>query len=139
MQGIHCTSDGAVGAGRVSASGAAEQGAYVWRSLIDAGAAVSNGTDAPVEDVDPIPNFHALVTRRTPGTESRSIPEQRMTRMEALRAYTINAAYAAFEEGIKGSLDAGQAGRRDRAVAGHPDRARGADPRGRGGPHDRRR
>ncbi len=106
MQGIHCTSDAPWVPVRLGER-RAEQGAYVWRSLIDAGATVSNGTDAPVEDVDPIPNFHALVTRRPPGEEP-FYPEQRMTRMEALRAYTLNAAYAAFEEGIKGSLTLGK-------------------------------
>ena len=64
---------------------------------------VSNGTDAPVEDVDPLPNFHASVTRRMSNGE-RFYPEQRMTRVEALRSYTINAAHAAFEEDRKGSL-----------------------------------
>jgi len=106
MQGIHCTSDAPWVPVRLGGE-RARTGAYVWRSLIDSGATVSNGTDAPVEDVDPIPNFHALVTRRPPGGEP-FFPEQRMTRMEALRAYTLNAAYAAFEEEIKGSLAPGK-------------------------------
>jgi predicted amidohydrolase YtcJ len=106
MQGIHCTSDGPWVPQRLGDLRAA-QGAYVWRSLLDSGATVSNGTDAPVEDVDPIPNFHALVTRETASGE-RFHPEQRMTRIEALRAYTINAAYAAFEEEVKGSLAPGK-------------------------------
>jgi predicted amidohydrolase YtcJ len=106
MQGIHCTSDGPWVPTRLGEERAAH-GAYVWRELIDSGATVSNGTDAPVEDVDPIPNFHALVTRRTADGEIFH-GEQRMTRMEALAAYTINAAYAAFEDEIKGSLTPGK-------------------------------
>jgi predicted amidohydrolase YtcJ len=106
MQGVHCTSDGPwvplrLGAGR------AEEGAYVWRRLIDSGAVVSNGTDTPVEDVDPIANFHASVTRRT-ADGTAFYPDQRMTRIEALRSYTIDAAYAAFEDDVKGSLRPGK-------------------------------
>jgi predicted amidohydrolase YtcJ len=106
MQGVHCTSDGPWVPTRLGEERAAS-GAYVWRELIDSGAVVSNGTDAPIEDVDPIPGFHALVTRLT--SEGKAFyPEQSMTRMEALRAYTINAAHAAFEEEIKGSLSVGK-------------------------------
>jgi predicted amidohydrolase YtcJ len=68
---------------------------------------VINGTDAPVEDVDPIASFYASVTRRMANGE-RFHPEQRMTREEALRSYTLSAAYAAFEEDIKGSLTVGK-------------------------------
>jgi hypothetical protein len=85
----------------------ARQGAYVWRSLLASGAVISGGTDAPVESVDPIPDFHAAVTRQLPdGTAF--FPEQAMSRDEALRARTLNAAYAAFEEDIKGSLTVGR-------------------------------
>ena len=106
MQGVHCTSDGPWVPLRLGQT-RSEQGAYVWRELIDSGAVVSNGTDAPVEDVDPVANFHATVTRRM-GDGRAFYPEQRMTRHEALRAATIDAAYAAFEEGIKGSLEPGK-------------------------------
>jgi predicted amidohydrolase YtcJ len=106
MQGIHCTSDGPWVPQRLGPERSRE-GAYVWRKLIDSGAVVCNGTDAPIEDVDPIPNFHASVTRRM--FDGRLFyPEQRMTREEALRSYTINAAYAAFEEDVKGSLRPGK-------------------------------
>ena len=71
------------------------------------GAVVANGTDAPVEDVDPIPNFYATVTRRLKDG-SVFFGDQKMTRMEALKSYTINGAYAAFEEDIKGSLTPGK-------------------------------
>ena len=58
--------------------------------LIDSGAVVTNGTDAPVEDVDPVANFYSAVTRRMADGEA-FYPAQRMTRMEALRSYTIDA------------------------------------------------
>ncbi|HED64993.1 MAG TPA: amidohydrolase [Planctomycetes bacterium] len=106
MQTIHCTSDAPYVLARLGAE-RAEAGAYVWRKLLDSGTVVSNGTDTPVEDVDPIPCFTAAVTRRCKdGT--RFFPSQRMTRMEALRSYTLDAAYAAFEEDLKGSLTPGK-------------------------------
>jgi predicted amidohydrolase YtcJ len=71
------------------------------------GAVVANGTDAPVEDVDPIPNFYATATRRL-GDGTVFFGDQKMSRMEALKSYTINGAYAAFEEDIKGSLTPGK-------------------------------
>ncbi len=106
MQAIHCTSDGPWVIKRLGTR-RAEEGAYVWQKLMRSGAVVTNGTDAPVEDVDPIPNFYAAVTRKLPDG-STFYPEQRMSREEALRACTINNAYAAFEEGIKGSLTPGK-------------------------------
>jgi hypothetical protein len=106
MQGIHCTSDGPWVLLRLGAK-RAEEGAYVWRKLISSGTVISNGTDAPVEDVDPIPSFYASVTRREKNGET-FYPDQKMTREEALRSYTLNGAYAAFEETIKGSLAAGK-------------------------------
>ena len=106
MQAVHCTSDGPWVPERLGDE-RCESGAYVWRSLIDSGAVVSNGTDAPVEDVDPIANFLAAVSRRM-GNGEEFYPDQRMTREEALRASTLNAAYAAFEEDTKGSLTPGK-------------------------------
>jgi predicted amidohydrolase YtcJ len=106
MQAIHCTSDGPWVPKRIGEQRSRE-GAYVWRKLIDSGARVTNGTDAPVEAIDPLANFHASITRRLPdGT--RFYPEQCMTRAEALRAYTIDNAYAAFEEDLKGSIRVGK-------------------------------
>jgi len=106
MQGIHCTSDGPWVEKRLGEK-RSKEGAYAWRKLIDSGAVVSNGTDTPVEDVDPIKGFHALVTRRM-NSKKTFYPGQKMTREEALRAYTLNAAYAAFEENLKGSLAPGK-------------------------------
>jgi predicted amidohydrolase YtcJ len=106
MQAVHCTSDGPWMIKRLGPK-RAEEGAYMWRALIDSGATVCNGTDAPVEAVDTLPGFYAAVTRKMKDGEA-FFPAQKMTREEALRAYTINGAYAAFEETIKGSLSAGK-------------------------------
>jgi len=106
MQGIHCTSDAPYVTARLG-SLRAQEGAYVWRSLIQSGATIVNGTDTPVEDVDPIQNFYASVTRKLKDGSS-FYPDQRMTRIEALRSYTLDAAYGAFEEELKGSLSSGK-------------------------------
>ncbi len=106
MQGVHCTSDAPYVPARLGDK-RSEEGAYVWQKLMKSGAVVSNGTDAPVEDVSPIASFYATVTRKL--KDGRVFyPDQRMSRMEALKSYTINAAYAAFEEGSKGSLKSGK-------------------------------
>jgi len=106
MQAIHCTSDAPWVLKRLGEK-RAEEGAYVWRKLIDAGSRIPIGTDVPVESVDPMANFFAAVTRKLKdGTTF--FPGQKMTREEALRAYTINGAYAAFETGLKGSLVPGK-------------------------------
>jgi hypothetical protein len=106
MQGIHCTSDGPYVPVRLGAQ-RAEEGAYVWQKLMKSGALVANGTDAPVEAVDVIPGFYALVTRKMKDGQA-FYQDQRMNREEALKAYTTNGAYTAFEENIKGSLAAGK-------------------------------
>lgn len=106
MQTIHCTSDAPYVLARLGEK-RAEEGAYVWQKLMKSGAVICNGTDAPVEDVDPIPNFYAAVSRKLKDG-SVFYPEQRMTREEALKSDTLNGAYAAFEEGLKGSLTPGK-------------------------------
>ncbi len=106
MQGVHCTSDAPWVTPRLGPE-RAEWGAYVWQDLMQSGAVVTNGTDAPVERVDPLPSFYATVSRMMPNGE-RFYPEQRMSREEALRSYTINGAFAAFEEDIKGSITPGK-------------------------------
>ncbi len=105
MQGIHCTSDAPWVFRRLGAE-RAESGAYMWSDLIDSGAVVTNGTDVPVEDISPIASYYASVSRRMADGEI-FFPEQRMTREEALRSYTTWAAYAAFEEHLKGKLEPG--------------------------------
>lgn len=106
MQTVHCTSDAPYVLKRLGEARAAA-GAYVWRKLMDAGSRICDGTDVPVEPIDPMANFYAAVTRKLKdGTTF--YPDQCMTREEALRAYTINGAYAAFETGLKGSLAPGK-------------------------------
>jgi len=107
MQAIHCTSDAPFVIKRLGEKRARE-GAYPWRSLLDAGAVVTNGTDAPVEDVDPIESYYASVTRKRSDSGMAFFPEQSMTRAEALESYTLSNAYAAFEEKDKGTLELGK-------------------------------
>jgi len=109
MQGIHMSSDRPWAIDRLGLKRIRE-GAYMWRSLLDTGAVISNGTDAPVEPVSAIASFYALVSRKTLAgqPEGGYEPEQRLTRYEALKSYTLDAAYSAFEEGIKGSLAPGK-------------------------------
>jgi predicted amidohydrolase YtcJ len=106
MQGIHCTSDAPYVLERLGRA-RAQEGAYVWQKLLKSGAIVANGTDAPVEDVDPIASYYATVSRKLKDG-SVFFPDQRMSRMEALKSYTLNAAYAGFEEENRGSLKPGK-------------------------------
>jgi hypothetical protein len=108
MQGIHCTSDAPFVVARLGWR-RAEEGAYVWQKLMKSGAIIANGTDTPVEDVNPIANFYASVSRKVKDG-SVFFADQRMSREEALRSQTINAAYAAFEDDVKGSLAPGKLG-----------------------------
>jgi predicted amidohydrolase YtcJ len=106
MQPVHCTSDGPWVPVRLG-DDRSREGAYMWRDLLDSGAVIASGTDAPVERVDPLASYYAAVTRRLPdGTDF--YPAQKMSREEALRSYTLDAAFAAFEEDIKGSLEPGK-------------------------------
>ncbi len=109
MQGIHCTSDAPFVEKRLGPV-RSKEGAYAWRSLMNHGSKIINGTDAPVEDVDPLKSFYASVTRKRTDTGFEFFTEQKMTRLEALQSYTINCAYAAFEEQDKGSLEIGKYG-----------------------------
>ena len=106
MEGVHCTSDAPYVLARLGPK-RAEEGAYVWQKLMKSGAVVSNGTDAPVEDVDPIASYYATVSRKLKDG-SVFYPDQRMSRMEGLKSYTLNGAFAAFEENSRGSLKAGK-------------------------------
>ena len=106
MQGIHCTSDAVFVLQRLGLR-RSEEGAYDWQKLMQSGAVVINGTDVPVENINPLASFYATVTRKLKdGTEF--FPDQKMSRAEALKSYTLDCAYAAFEEDIKGSLEAGK-------------------------------
>jgi predicted amidohydrolase YtcJ len=106
MQGIHATSDAPYVLARLGPQ-RAEEGAYVWQKLMKSGAIVCNGTDVPIEDVDPIACFHSSVSRKLKDG-SVFYSNQRMSREEALKSYTLNAAYSGFEENSKGSLKPGK-------------------------------
>lgn len=109
IQGIHMSSDRPWAINRLGQKRIVES-AYVWRSLINHGAILINGSDVPVEPIDPIASFYASTTRKTLKglPDSGYEPEQKMTRIEALKSYTINAAYGAFEEKLKGSIEIGK-------------------------------
>lgn len=107
MQGIHCTSDAPFVVKRLGYE-RARTGAYPWRSLLDNGALIANGTDVPVEEIDPIACFYASVTRKRMDNGFEFFPEQRMTRQEAIASYTLWNAFAAFEEQDKGSISVGK-------------------------------
>jgi len=85
-------------------------GAYAWRSLLDNGSVIPNGSDFPVEEVNPLISFHAAFSRQDARNWPPSgwHPEQRMTREEALRSITLWPAYAAFQEQVMGSLTPGK-------------------------------
>lgn len=107
MQGVHCTSDAPFVVKRLGEQ-RARLGAYAWRSLLDKGVIIANGTDAPVEDVDPLRSFYASVTRKREDSGMTFFPEQKMTRQEAIKSYTLGNAYAAFEDKEKGSIRPGK-------------------------------
>jgi predicted amidohydrolase YtcJ len=106
MQGNHATSDAPYVPARLGAK-RAEEGAYVWQKLMKSGAIVANGTDVPVERIDPMANFYATITRKTKDG-SVFYGDQKMSRAEALKSYTWNGAYAAKEEQLKGSITVGK-------------------------------
>ncbi|MGH7710802.1 MAG: amidohydrolase [Gemmatimonadaceae bacterium] len=85
-------------------------GAYAWRSLLNTGVIIPNGSDFPVESVNPLISFHAAVARQDANDWPAGgwLPEQRMTREEALRSMTVWPAYAAFMEKEVGSLEPGK-------------------------------
>jgi hypothetical protein len=108
MQASHQTSDMYWAANRLGPSRIL--GAYAWRSLIDAGSIVPNGSDFPVEQVNPLISFHAAVSRQDARDWPAGgwLPAERMTREEALKSMTIWPAYAAFQEKDMGSLAPGK-------------------------------
>ena len=108
MQAVHQTSDmywagNRIGHGRLF-------GAYAWRSLLETGVVIPNGSDFPVEHVNPLLSFHASIARQDANGWPAGgwFPEQRMTREEALKSMTIWPAYAAFQEDELGSLTPGK-------------------------------
>lgn len=110
MQAIHMSSDRPWAIQRLGKI-RIKQGAYVWQKLLQSGAKIINGTDAPVEPVDQIPSFYASVSRKTLAglPEEGYEPDQAMSRYEALRSFTIDGAFGEFDEDFKGSIEVGKA------------------------------
>jgi predicted amidohydrolase YtcJ len=108
MQPTHCTSDMYWAESRLGSKRI--QGAYAWRKLIDAGAIIACGSDFPVEAVNPLLGIYAAVTRqdRNGWPEDGWYPQERMTREEAVRGFTANAAYAEFIEHARGTIEKGK-------------------------------
>jgi predicted amidohydrolase YtcJ len=109
MQPTHCTSDMPWVTDRIGNARAAE-GAYVWQKLLRSGARIASGSDAPVESLNPLFGLFAAVTRhdhqgKPPGGW---FPDQRMSREQALRSFTLEGAYAGLEEDDKGSFAKGK-------------------------------
>jgi predicted amidohydrolase YtcJ len=108
MQATHQTSDMPWAESRVGPERI--RGAYAWRSLLNTGVVIPNGTDFPVEEVNPLLTFHAAVTRQNPSNMPAGgwYPDQKMTREEALQSMTIWPAYAGFQESMLGSITPGK-------------------------------
>lgn len=108
MQAVHATSDMNMAEDRIGPERI--KGAYAWRSLLDTGVIIANGSDAPVELLNPYHGLYASVTRmdRDGQPPGGWYPQERMTRMEALRSFTIWGAYASFTGSLKGSIEPGK-------------------------------
>jgi predicted amidohydrolase YtcJ len=107
MQPTHCTSDMRWAGERLGPERLA--GAYAWRSVLDSGAYIAGGSDFPVEDANPFHGLHAAVTRRPrEGADPGWQPEQRMTRDEAVRSFTIWNARSVGLTADQGSLEVGK-------------------------------
>lgn len=109
MQAVHMSSDRPWAIDRLGEKRIVE-GAYMWQTILQSGAKVINGTDVPVEPINPLASFYASVTRKTLKGEPEDgfEPAQKMTRKQALKSYTLDAAFGEFEEGYKGSIEVGK-------------------------------
>ncbi|NNE02884.1 MAG: amidohydrolase, partial [Eudoraea sp.] len=109
MQAVHMSSDRPWAIDRLGEQ-RIKEGAYIWQTLLQSGIPIVNGTDVPVEPLNPIASLYASISRKTlKGTpEGGYEPAEKMTREQALRSYTLDAAYGAFEEDIKGSITVGK-------------------------------
>ncbi len=109
MQAVHLSSDRPWAIDRLGEQ-RIKEGAYMWQSLLQSGVPIVNGTDVPVEPLNPIASLYASITRKTlEGTPEEGYEAtQKMSRKQALKSYTLDAAYGAFEENIKGSISVGK-------------------------------
>lgn len=107
MQPTHATSDKNMAGARLGV--ARLRGAYAWRSLVDDGNRIVGGSDYPVELANPFFGIHAAVTRQDQQNQPAGgwLPEQKLTLVEALRSFTVDAAYGAFQDQTMGSLAPG--------------------------------
>ena len=108
MQPTHATSDMNMAETRIGSQRL--KGAYAWRTFLDQGTRIAGGSDFPVESPNPFYGLHAAVTRTDHSGAPRGgwHPEQAMTLLEALRAFTLDAAYAEHQENQIGSLESGK-------------------------------
>jgi predicted amidohydrolase YtcJ len=110
MQPVHATSDGRWAEERLGSGTLRQKGAYAWRQAVDAGAVLAFGSDFPVESADPRAGLYSAVARRLAGAPSDApawMPEQRVSREEALRAFTAGAAFAERAEHRRGMVREG--------------------------------
>lgn len=107
MQAVHATSDMNMAGDRLGV--ARLRGAYAWRTFIDQGSVIVGGSDFPVELANPFHGLHASVTRQDQQNQPVGgwLPEQRLSLVEALRSFTVHAAYGAFQEDKMGTLAPG--------------------------------
>ena len=108
MQPVHATSDMETA---VHHWGSRTKDSYAWRTMLDSGATLVFGSDAPIEKIDPLPGIHAAVTRRrpdgSPGPEGWH-PEQKLTMAETIHAFTAAAAITSGQEGTQGTITPGK-------------------------------
>ena len=109
MQPTHATSDMPWVPARIGRT-RMDEGAYVWQTLLKSGARIASGSDFPVEEPNPMLGFYAAITRQDPSGNPAGgwMPGERMTREQALRSFTLDAAYAAHAETLTGSLEEGK-------------------------------
>lgn len=107
IQTNHCTSDASYVEKRLGAK-RIQSGAYLWQTLIQNQIKINNGTDCPIESINPIANFYAAVTRKYQKDEPAFYPKESLNRLQALQSYTIHNAYAAKLEQQTGSIQSGK-------------------------------
>ena len=106
MQTVHCTSDAPYAVKRLGEK-RIEEGAYLWQTLLNKNVHIANGTDAPIERINPFENLYAAITRKKLDSDEAFYPDQKMSREKALEIYTQANAYAGFQEDWKGKIEKG--------------------------------
>lgn len=108
MQPTHATSDMNMAEDRIGKERL--KGAYAWQTFLQQGSRIAFGSDFPVELANPFHGLHAAITRQNAIEEPQQgwIPSEKVTRVQALKGFTIDAAYSGFQEKIIGSIEAGK-------------------------------